>query len=80
MDGTGFDRRDLRRDAGFARLLIDSHHRLVGRPLSDDAGGERADADWLYAHAPFCLLAHDTAPDPRFIYANMRAQQLFGYD
>jgi PAS domain-containing protein len=27
--------------------------------------------------APFVVLAHDTAPDPRFTYANRAAQRLF---
>ena len=31
-------------------------------------------AVWLY-EAPFGLLAHDTSPDPLFVYANLRAQK-----
>ena len=34
---------------------------------------------WLYEHAPFGLLAHDTSADPRFVYANSTAQGCFGY-
>jgi PAS domain S-box-containing protein len=65
-------------DAEFADLLADSYQKLVGGPLViDGLRGARA-AEWLY-EAPFGLLAHDTSPDPLFIYANRRAQQLFGY-
>ena len=34
---------------------------------------------WLDQKAPFGLLVHDTQEDPVFIYANQRAQELFGY-
>ncbi len=34
---------------------------------------------WLYDAAPFCVLAHDTASDPRFVYANAAAQRCFEY-
>lgn len=66
---------DLRSDPDFFALLRDSHQRIVGRPLLDDGH----DADWLYADAPFVVLAHNTDPDPRFIYANATAQKLFEY-
>lgn len=65
---------DLRLDEGFAALLAGSFQRLVGRALAT-----RVDAAWLYGQAPFCLLAHDGAADPRFIYANAAAQECFGY-
>ncbi len=55
-------------------MLTGSFRRLVGRALA-----ETADAAWLYGQAPFCLLAHDGAADPCFIYANMPAQACFGY-
>jgi PAS domain S-box-containing protein len=68
------------RDPGFAALLLDSHLRVVGtglcpRAWSDDAGA----AAWLQDQAPFGLLAHDTSPDPLFVYANHIAQHCFGY-
>lgn len=64
---------DLRLDAGFAALLAGCFARLVGRELGP------ADAGFLYADAKFCLLAHDGAADPRFVYANAAAQACFGY-
>lgn len=59
-----------------ARLLIESHRRLTGRDLlpAELAGDEAARA--LYA-APFAVLSHDAADDPRFTYANLTAQRLF---
>lgn len=61
------------RDEGFAALLAGSFARLVGRALGPDVS-----AAALYG-AKFCLLAHDGAEDPRFIYANAAAQVCFGY-
>jgi MEKHLA domain len=62
-------------DPEFFTLLTGSYARLVGEPLVPKG----KDANWLYAEAPFVVLAHDTAPDPIFIYANQAAQQCFGY-
>lgn len=62
-------------DPAFFALLTGSYLRLVGRPLVP----EGADARWLYEEAPFPVLAHDTADDPRFVYANRAAQDCFGY-
>jgi PAS domain S-box-containing protein len=65
-------------DGPFADLLADSYARLLGEPLLP--GGERgAEAAAALYDAPFGLLAHDTAPDPAFVYANRTAQHLFGY-
>lgn len=69
---------DRRFDQTFADLLLGSYARLLGRPLLDAAAGEQPTAAWLY-RAPFCLLAHDGAADPIFIYANAAAQRCFGY-
>lgn len=71
---------DRRGDEGFAALLLGSFRRLVGRPMVEVPADDRnASAAWLYAGVPFCLLAHDGAADPRFIYANEAAQHRFGY-
>ena len=56
-------------------LITGSFRRLLGRDLADGA----ADARWLYHQAPFVVLAHDGGADPRFIYANERAQACFEY-
>lgn len=58
--------------------LLDSHAKLLGRPLLVRLNGESAGEVALRAYeAPFALLAHDTAADPRFTYANRTAQRLF---
>ncbi|SNX88312.1 MEKHLA domain-containing protein [Streptomyces sp. TLI_55] len=67
-------------DPAFADLLLTSHRRLVGEPLSPSARAAGPDAArWLYEQAPFGLLAHDTSADPCFVYANRTAQRRFGY-
>ena len=73
-------RPDLSLDAGFAGLLTGSYQRILGCALVDEGAGEQSTASWLYRDAPFCLLAHDGAADPRFVYANAIAQACFGYD
>ncbi|WP_225773695.1 MEKHLA domain-containing protein [Inquilinus sp. Marseille-Q2685] len=71
----------LAHDPDFLRLLAGSHARLVGTPLlPEEAGTDAAgQARWLYEAAPFCVLAHNTDADPRFIYANKAAQARFEY-
>jgi PAS domain S-box-containing protein len=69
----GTDRDPL--DPTVFALLTSSHERLVGRPLVPAGAG----AAWLYDEAPFGLLAHDGAADPRFVYANRAAQERFEY-
>ena len=67
-------------DPQFFHLLADSHQRLVGTPLINNAVAPADAARWLYEDAPFCVLAHNTDADPRFIYANRAAQRCFEYD
>jgi len=67
-------------DPQFFHLLTESHQRLVGVPLFDNAATRSDAARWLYEDAPFCVLAHNTDADPRFIYANRAAQRCFEYD
>jgi len=65
-------------DQAFTELLVSSHDRLVGTPLLPPEPGPDT-ARWLYESAPFCLLVHDTSPDPLFIYANQASQRTFEY-
>lgn len=60
-------------------LLLESHLRVVGRPLLGNPGllAERARA--LY-FAPFVVLSHGTEPDPVFNYGNAVAQTLFEFE
>jgi PAS domain-containing protein len=62
-------------DPAFFALLASSYALSVGRPLVVDG----QDAAWLYNDAPFAVLAHNTAPDPVFVYANRTAQACFEY-
>lgn len=66
-------------DAAFNSLLCDSYERLLGHPLVSDAPDETDIAHWLYHDAPFAVLAQNVADDPVFVYANIAAQQCFGY-
>ncbi|MDE1905442.1 MAG: MEKHLA domain-containing protein [Rhodospirillales bacterium] len=72
---------DKPNDPLFYNLLASSFVRLLGRPLILDPTAHGCDkAFWLYQNAPFCVLAHDTQPDPIFTYANRAAQTCFGYE
>ena len=66
-------------DPSFFELLTGSYKRLLGHTpafLKDiTTDGPR----WLYEDAQACVLTHDTAADPVFIYANRAAQALFEY-
>jgi PAS domain-containing protein len=62
-------------DSTLFALLAGSYVRLTGKRLCPQGRG----AAWLYFEAPFAVLAHDTDPDPRFIYANRMAQACFEY-
>ncbi|MEU0969999.1 MEKHLA domain-containing protein [Streptomyces sp. NPDC005917] len=68
------------RGSDFAHLLLSSHERLTGTTLCPSAFPDADEAArWLYESAPFGLLAHDTGPDPVFVYANKTAQKCFEY-
>lgn len=70
-----FDSRDLRTNSTFFDLLTGSYARIVGQPLVADGEGPA----WLYNDARFVVVAHNTDPDPSFIYANKAAQACFEY-
>jgi len=70
----------LAEDPQFFDLLSSSYRRLLSAEPPFLVPGAPHTADWLYAESPVCVLAHNTAPDPHFIYANRRAQELFEYD
>jgi len=65
-------------DPHFFDLLTGSYRRLTG----EDLVAPPRDARWLYEDAPFAVLAHNTDPDPLFVYANRCAQGCFelGWD
>ncbi|MFA5081236.1 MAG: MEKHLA domain-containing protein [Hydrogenophilaceae bacterium] len=65
-----------RYQARHAALIAGSHLRLLQRELLPDAD-DPVDLAYRLYHAPFVVLAHDTAGDPVFFYANLAAQRLF---
>lgn len=69
----------LAKDPAFLDLLADSYRQLLGQDPPFLNGAQPDAARWLYEEAPACVLAHNTEPDPRFIYANKTAQALLEY-
>ena len=70
----------LAQDPVFAGLLTHTYLERLGKSLGPFALDAVAAAHWLYGAAPFCLLVHNTAADPRFVYANRTAQSCFEYE
>jgi len=56
-------------------LIVESHQRIVGRPLLDVPFSP--DALW---NAPLAVVAHGTEADPVFFYGNQLALQVFEMD
>ncbi len=56
---------------------MDSHLRLVGRPLLADGPGDLAERLWTL---PRAVVAHGIQDDPVFCYANRLALDLFELD
>jgi hypothetical protein len=69
----------LATDPAFFSLLRNSYQILVGKPLVPGELGADEGARWLYEDAPFFVLVHNRAEDPRFVYANKTAQACFEY-
>lgn len=67
-------------DLDFFDLLSQSYFRFTKKSLVPEERDASVAARWLYEEAPFCLLAHNTDADPRFIYANRTAQACFEYN
>jgi hypothetical protein len=70
---------NLSTDPDFFELLTGSYARLLGAPLVPLEYDEGNPMLWLYEQAPFCVLAHNTDPDPIFIYGNRAAQKCFEF-
>src|SRR6476620_1096117 len=69
-------------DSDFFGLLVSSYRLTVGAEpafFEPAPPGRRPSAAWLYDEARHPVLAHNTDPDPRFIYANKAAQACFEY-
>jgi hypothetical protein len=66
-----------RYQAAHAGLLIHSYRKLLGKELMQGLSGDQDFARSLF-HAPIAVISHDTASDPIFNYANLKALALFG--
>ena len=66
-------------DRDFTGLLMQTYERYLGKSLAPQGLGLDEASRWLYEEAPFCVLAHNTAADPRFVYANRSALACFEY-
>ena len=62
-------------EAAFVEALLASYAALLREPLVPPHVPPADAAAWLYAEAGFAVLAHDTQPDPSFVYANLEAQR-----
>jgi PAS domain-containing protein len=80
MHQEALQRMDLRSDLSFFHLVADSYLRLVGQSLTPEGMTAEQGMRWLYEDASFAILAHNTAPDPVFVYGNKAAQRRFGYE
>lgn len=67
-------------DEHFVRLLDEAYRHWTGQglPAPEGLGGEQR-LTWLHEQAPYSLLAHDGAGDPRFTYVNECALRCFKY-
>jgi len=63
-----------------ARLIVESHGRIVGRPLLDPIPSHDADLWRTLWNAPAAVVAHGTQADPVFCYGNRMALELFEMD
>jgi hypothetical protein len=66
-------------DRKFYDLLTGSYRRILGEELVPADQANEHGPEWLYESAPFCVLAHNTAENPIFIYGNRKAQTCFDY-
>ncbi len=66
-------------DPVFAGLITRTYVERLGKSLLPFELEREAAARWLYEEAPFCVLVHNTASDPRFVYANRTAQLCFEF-
>jgi len=63
-----------------ARLIVDSHLRVVGRPLLTAAPGDDVGLAAALWEAPRAVVAHGAEADPVFCYGNRLALELFEMD
>ena len=59
-----------------AKAILDSHAARVGTELVERTGNPDSDAEALFA-LNAVILSHDGSSDPRFVYANQAAAELW---
>lgn len=59
-------------------LISDSYRKMLGKKLIPENPTDEQLAKALF-YAPFVVVSHDTAIDPVFNYANLKALELFGF-
>ena len=76
-----FDRQEPTPDNNYqttnAKIILDSYKYLLNHDLLAATDDDPTTAAQNLYQAPFVVVAHDTAPDPIFFYANLTAQHLF---
>lgn len=70
---------DLGSFVTFSNRIMESYQHFTRSSLLPDGLAPAGRARWMYEQAPFCVLAHSTAADPHFTYANKAAQACFEY-
>ncbi len=63
---------------GHVSLLNNSYRKLLGNALVPESQSQEDMVQALF-YAPFVVVSHDTASDPVFNYANLKALELFGF-
>lgn len=64
----------------FVRVLDDAYRHWTGQGLpAPEHLDTQQRLEWLHTRAPYSLLAHDGAADPRFTYVNACALRCFKY-
>lgn len=66
--------------AGLARLILDSHQRLLGRPLLAPERVAELGPEAALWRASLAVVAHGVEADPVFCYGNRLALELFELD
>jgi hypothetical protein len=64
-------------DLALVEALLASYAAALSEPLVPPGLSAVDAAAWLYEQAEVAVLAHDTADDPCFVYANRAAQRCF---
>jgi hypothetical protein len=59
-------------------LMSNSYRKLLGKDLISKNKAYETPAKTLF-HAPFVIVSHNTAEDPVFNYANLKALEVFGF-